>query len=93
MGELEVQATAMAWDWDVNDIDVEDDNRKLWIPVMAQTLQLVRAEWAMRLMLGFHCMGRAQDRLERGEWEATNVCGGLGYKHMGEIHVSYIVFN
>ena len=37
MWELEAWASAMAWDWDVDNIDVEDDG-KLWVPVMAQTL-------------------------------------------------------
>jgi len=27
----------MAWDWDVDDIDPDDDDGKLWVPVTAQT--------------------------------------------------------
>ena len=26
-------------DWDADDIDPDDDDRKLWVPVMAQTLK------------------------------------------------------
>jgi len=44
MWELEVQASAMAWDLDMDDINVEDDNSKLWVPVMAQMLNLGAAE-------------------------------------------------
>src|SRR5882724_6237664 len=29
----------MAWDWDVDDIDLEDNDGKLWVTVMAQTLK------------------------------------------------------
>ena len=38
MWELEAWASAMAWDWDTDNIDAEDDNGKLWVPIMAQTL-------------------------------------------------------
>ena len=44
MWELEVQASTMAWDWDMDDIDPDDDNRKLWVPVTAQTLNTRKAQ-------------------------------------------------
>jgi len=44
MWELEVWASAMAWDWDVDDIDPNDDDGKLWVPVMTQTLKTGLAE-------------------------------------------------
>ena len=33
-----MQASTMAWDWDTDDIDRDDNDRKLWVPVMAQKL-------------------------------------------------------
>src|SRR5882724_2909251 len=44
MWELEAWASTMAWDWDMDDIDPNDDDRKLWVPVTAQTLNMGRAE-------------------------------------------------
>jgi len=45
MWELEVWASAMAWDWDVDDINVEDENSKLWVPMTAaQMLNMGAAE-------------------------------------------------
>jgi|SRR5882724_1931155 len=44
MWELEAWASAMAWDWDMDDIDPNDDNGKLWVPVTAQTLNMGEAE-------------------------------------------------
>jgi len=44
MWELEVWASAMAWDWDADDIDPDDNNGKLWVPVMAQMLNMGGAE-------------------------------------------------
>jgi len=35
----------------------------------------------------------AQDGFGMGKWKAVSVCGGLGYKHVGGTHVSYVVFN
>ena len=43
MQELEAQASTMAWDWDANDIDLNDNDGKLWVPVTAQTLNMGRA--------------------------------------------------
>src|SRR5882724_3147877 len=44
MWELEVWASAMAWDVDVDNIDPDDDDGKLWVPVMAQTMNMGGAE-------------------------------------------------
>ena len=44
MWELEVWASAMAWDMDTDNFDLEDDDRKLWVPMMAQTLKTGVAE-------------------------------------------------
>ena len=44
MWELEAWASAMAWDWDVDDINLDDHDGKLWVPVMAQTLKTGPAE-------------------------------------------------
>jgi len=40
MWELEVWASAMAWDWDADNINVEEDDSKLWVLAMAQTLKM-----------------------------------------------------
>jgi len=40
-------------------------------------------------VLDFHNAGWVWD----GRQEAASVHGGLGYKHTGGIHVSYVVFN
>jgi len=44
MRELEAQASAMAWDWDTDYIDPNDNDGKLWVPIMAQTLIIGGAE-------------------------------------------------
>src|SRR5882724_3942746 len=44
MWELEARASTMAWDWDADDIDPDDDDRKLCVPVTAQTLKTGPAE-------------------------------------------------
>src|SRR5882724_7978950 len=44
MWELEARASAMAWDWDVDNIDPNDDDGKLWVAVTAQTLNTRGAE-------------------------------------------------
>ena len=44
MWELEAQASTMAWDWDVDDIDPYDNDGKLCVPVTAQTLKTGPAE-------------------------------------------------
>ena len=45
MWELEAWVTAMAWDWDADDIDGDDEDRNLWVPMMAQTLNMGTAKW------------------------------------------------
>ena len=35
MWELEAWANTMAWDWDVDDIDPDDNDGRLWVPVTA----------------------------------------------------------
>ena len=38
----------MAWDWDMDDIDADEDNRKQWVTVTPQTmrqLDTVRTTW------------------------------------------------
>src|SRR5882724_4393563 len=42
--ELEARASTMAWDWDADNIDPNDDDGKLWVPVTAQTLKTGPAE-------------------------------------------------
>jgi len=39
VGELEAHETAMAWDWDVEDIDSNQEDSKLWVPVVPQMLR------------------------------------------------------
>jgi len=29
----------MAWDWDVDDIETDEDDRKQWVPMMPQTMK------------------------------------------------------
>ena len=44
MWELEVRASAMAWDVDMDNIDPDDNDGNLWVPVMAQMLNMGGAE-------------------------------------------------
>jgi len=39
MEDLEVQAAVMAWDWDANEIDVDEDDGKQWVPVTPQMMR------------------------------------------------------
>jgi len=39
MEDLEGHATTMAWDWDVDDINVDEDDRKQWVPMIPQTMK------------------------------------------------------
>jgi len=32
----------MAWDWDANDIDVDEDDGKKWVPVTPQTMRTLQ---------------------------------------------------
>ena len=41
---LETQATEMSWDWDAEDIDPDEDDGKIWVPVTPKTLEAVDAE-------------------------------------------------
>jgi len=49
MDELEGHAAAMAWDWDANDIDGNEDDTKLWVPITPQTLTIMTTEWDARI--------------------------------------------
>ena len=40
MEELDGHVATMAWDWDANDIDMDKDNGKLWVPMTPQTMQM-----------------------------------------------------
>ena len=42
MWELEARATTMAWDWDADNINRDDNGGKLWVPMTAQTLNMGR---------------------------------------------------
>ena len=44
MSELEEWASTMAWDWDMDDIDPNDDDGRQWVPMTAQTLKMGAAE-------------------------------------------------
>jgi len=39
---------AMAWDWDANDINMNGDNRKIWVPMTPQTLTISMTEQVAR---------------------------------------------
>jgi len=41
MEDLEDQAATMAWHWDTNDIDTDEDDRKQWVPMTPQTMRTV----------------------------------------------------
>ena len=51
MSELEEWASTMAWDWDMDDIDPNDDDGRQWVPMMAQTLKLGTAEGQQQISL------------------------------------------
>jgi len=40
MAELEGRASLMAWDWDAEDIDPQEDDGKMWVPVTPGTLNV-----------------------------------------------------
>jgi len=48
MEELEGCMAMMAWDWDVEDIDPHEDDGKLWVPVMPQTIRMLKTSMDMR---------------------------------------------
>jgi len=39
----------MAWDWDANDINVNEDDRKLWVPMTPQILTIRTTKWVVRI--------------------------------------------
>src|SRR5882724_4045625 len=41
MEGLEGHAATMAWDWDADDIDTDEDDGKQWVPVTPQTIKNV----------------------------------------------------
>jgi len=40
MEDLEGRAAIMAWDWDANDIDMDEDDGRIWVPVTPQTMRM-----------------------------------------------------
>jgi len=44
MVELEEHTSLMAWYWDAEDIDLQEDDGKMWVPVTAQTLKIDMAK-------------------------------------------------
>ena len=49
MEDLEGRTTAMAWDWDVDDIDADKDDGKQWVPVTPQTMKNVETPRPSRM--------------------------------------------
>jgi len=41
MEDVEGHTTAMAWDWDTDDIYVGEDNGKKWVPMTPQMMKNV----------------------------------------------------
>jgi len=39
----------MAWDWDVDDIDVDEDDGKQWVPMTPQTMKLAKTPRPARM--------------------------------------------
>src|SRR5882724_504355 len=39
MEDLEGCTTAMVWDWDADDINMDEDNRKQWVPMTPQMMK------------------------------------------------------
>ena len=37
--ELEGHAYEMSWDWDAEDIDLDKDDGRMWVPITPKTLQ------------------------------------------------------
>jgi len=40
MEELDGHVAAMAWDWDASNIDADEDDSKLWVPMTPQTMRM-----------------------------------------------------
>ena len=36
--ELEGHTYEISWDWDAEDIDPDEDNRRMWVPITPKTL-------------------------------------------------------
>jgi len=49
MEELEQCAAHMAWDWEADEIDPNEDEGKIWIPMMPQTLVSSITKWVARV--------------------------------------------
>jgi len=39
MEDLEGRAAAMAWDWDADNIDMDEDDGKQWVPMTPQMMR------------------------------------------------------
>src|SRR5882724_12241946 len=37
--ELEGHAYEMSWDWDAKDINLDEDDRRMWVPITPKTLE------------------------------------------------------
>ena len=40
MESLAGRAATMAWDWDADDIDADENDGKQWVPIMPQTIKI-----------------------------------------------------
>jgi len=38
--ELDIHVAAMAWDWEANNIDADEDDSKPWVPMMPQMMRM-----------------------------------------------------
>ena len=34
----------MSWDWDAEDVDLDDDNRKIWVLVIPKTMAVMETD-------------------------------------------------
>jgi len=50
MEDLEGHAAAMAWDWDVDDIDADKDDGKQWVPMMPQMMKIAETPRPERMV-------------------------------------------
>ena len=51
MEDLEAQAAFMAWDWEANDINADEDDGKQWVLVTPQTMRHVATAKPTRIKL------------------------------------------
>jgi len=49
MEELEGHTATMAWDWDTDNIDVEKDDGKQWVPMMPQMMKTAKTPRPARM--------------------------------------------